>query len=147
MDINLSCMSIAFEEALKAVKKGEVPVGAAIFYENSLIAADHNRVIELKDPTAHAEMLVLKQAATMLHNYRLQQTKLYVTLEPCPMCISAAIHARVEGVYFGTICAKWGYMSRYNMDLSLANHRVKVICGIMEQETSELLKKFFGERR
>lgn len=145
--INDSSMKIALEEAKKAFQKGEVPVGAALFFNDELISANHNRVLEQKDPTAHAEILVISEAARKIGNYRLKDAILCVTLEPCPMCISAAIHARVDTLYFGAFSDKWGYMSKFNMDLSVWNHKMRVYSGILEKETAELLKLFFSKKR
>lgn len=142
-----SHMSIAIKEAEKAFADGEVPVGAALFLNDELISHNHNRVLDLNDPTAHAELLVISDAARKIGNYRLKDAKLYVTLEPCPMCISAMIHARIHTVFFGAYNDKWGYMSKFNMDLSLWNHRIGVFPGILEKESSKLLKLFFENKR
>lgn len=140
-------MAIAFNEAMKAYTEGEIPVGAAAFLNGNLLVSNHNQVIKLNDPTAHAEILVLKESAKTLNNFRLKGIKLYVTLEPCPMCISAVINSRIDELYFGAYSEKWGYMTRFNMDLSLWNHKIKVYAGIMADEASGLLRRFFEERR
>lgn len=141
------CMAVALNEAMKAYKYGEIPVGAAAFLNGNLLVSNHNQVIKHNDPTAHAEILVLRETARVLNNFRLKGIKLYVTLEPCPMCISAAINSRIEELYFGAYNEKWGYMTRFNMDLSLWNHKIKVFAGVMVDEAGGLLKRFFEERR
>ena len=101
-------MSLALKEAEKAYDEKEVPVGAVIIHEGSVIGKGHNQVETLRDPTAHAEMLVLREAASKLENYRLPSTTLYVTLEPCPMCAGAMVHARVSRLVFGAVDARSG---------------------------------------
>lgn len=146
-NINEQFMLIALREAERAYYKGEVPIGAVLLYDDEQIYVNHNRVVELKDPTAHAEMLVISEASRKIGNFRLKNTKLYVTLEPCPMCISAAIHSRIDSIYFGATSEKWGYLSKFNMDLSLWNHKINVYSGLLEKEAAELLKCFFKEKR
>jgi len=144
---NEDCMAVALKEAINAFECGEVPVGAAAFLNGELVSAHHNMVINLNDPTAHAEILVLREAAKVLNNFRLKGIKLYVTLEPCPMCVSAMINSRVDELYFGAYNEKWGYMSRFGMDISLWNHKIKVYSGILSEESKDLLRKFFEKKR
>ena len=121
-------MKMALEEAEQAGRKGEVPIGAILVKENQVPAKDHNRCIELNDPTAHAEILVLRKAGKALGNYRLNNTVMYVTAEPCPMCASAMVHGRVSRMVFGTPEPKFGAVeSRFRLleDRSL-NHTVEV---------------------
>lgn len=142
-------MKIGLEEAEKAAREGEVPVGAVLVKEDRVLARDHNRCIERNDPTAHAEMLVLQKGGKVLGNYRLNDTVMYVTAEPCPMCASAMVHGRVSRLVFGTPEPKFGAVeSRFRLleDRGL-NHRVKVDRGILERECAEILKAFFKERR
>ena len=107
--IHIELMKKALKEAEKARQKGEVPIGAVLVADRQqILAAAHNRTISLNDPTAHAEILALRSAAAKIGNYRLLNTMLYVTVEPCPMCMGAAIHARVSRVIFGTRDPKWG---------------------------------------
>jgi len=142
-------MNMALEEAEKAGQQGEVPVGAILVKGDRVIARDHNRCIELNDPTAHAEVLVLRKAGGMLRNYRLNDTTMYVTAEPCPMCTSAMVHGRISRLVFGTLEPKFGAVeSRFRLlhDNGL-NHKVKVERGILEKECAEILKAFFKKRR
>ena len=114
-----------------------------------LLAAARNRTIELSDPTAHAEVIALREAAEKIRNYRLLNTTLYVTIEPCPMCMGALVHARVARLVFGAKDPKWGAAgSLYNVaqDRRL-NHQVEVIAGICEPECRELVQEFFRRKR
>jgi len=140
-------MGMALEEAREANLKGEVPIGAVLVKGNEVIARDHNRCIELNDPTAHAEILVLRKGGEKLRNYRLNGTVIYV--KPCPMCASAIIHARISRLVFGAWESKFGAVkSRFNIlgDSGL-NHNVEVDWGILEKECAEVLKIFFKGKR
>lgn len=140
-------MEMALREARMALSQGEVPVGAVAVLDGECIAKAHNKVLKNNDPTAHAEIILLRKVAGLLNNYRLNEIDFYVTLEPCPMCISAAVHARIHALHFGAASDKWGYMTRFNMDMSLWNHKLKVYSGIMEKEAEELMKEFFKLKR
>ncbi|MBW2489206.1 MAG: tRNA adenosine(34) deaminase TadA [Deltaproteobacteria bacterium] len=143
-------MKIALREAVKAGKKQEVPVGAVLVAENEeLLSAAHNQTIARRDPTAHAEILALRKAAQKVDNYRLLNTSLYVTVEPCPMCMGAAIHARVARIVFGTRDPKWGAAgSLYDFAADKRfNHRPHVIEGICEKECKQLIQDFFRVKR
>ncbi len=142
-------MRMALQEAERAGRKGEVPVGAILVKGDQVLAKDHNRCIELNDPTAHAEILVLRKGGEALGNYRLNDTVMYVTAEPCSMCASAMVHGRISRLVFGTLEPKFGAIeSRFQfLKESRLNHRVKVDQGILEEECGRLLKKFFKERR
>jgi tRNA(adenine34) deaminase len=142
-------MRMALEEAQKAGQNGEVPVGAILVKGDQVLARDHNRCIEYNDPTAHAEILVLRKGGKALGNYRLNETVMYVTAEPCPMCASAMVHGRVSKLVFGALEPKFGAIEskfQFLKDSSL-NHRVEVEGGILEKECGEVLKAFFKERR
>jgi tRNA(Arg) A34 adenosine deaminase TadA len=142
-------MKVALEEAEKARGRGEVPVGAILLKGHQVLAKDHNRCIELSDPTAHAEILVLRKGGEILRNYRLNGTVMYVTAEPCPMCVSAMVHGRISRLVFGSCEPKFGAVeSKFRLlnDKGL-NHKVKVDRGILEKECGEMLKAFFRERR
>jgi tRNA(adenine34) deaminase len=142
-------MKMALEEAEKAGAGGEVPVGAILLRGDRVLAKDHNRCIELSDPTAHAEILVLRRGGEILGNYRLNGTVMYVTAEPCPMCVSAMIHGRISRLVFGSFEPKFGAVeSKFRLlnDPGL-NHQVKVERGILEKECGKILKAFFKERR
>jgi len=142
-------MKMALEEAEKAGRGGEIPVGAVLLKGDQVLARDHNRCIELNDPTAHAEILVLRKGGNILRNYRLNETVMYVTAEPCPMCISAMVHGRIRRLVFGSLEPKFGAVeSKFRLlnDDGL-NHKVRVDRGILEKECGEVLKTFFRERR
>jgi tRNA(adenine34) deaminase len=143
-------MKVALAEAQKAGHKDEVPVGAVLVSENDeLLSAAHNQMINCKDPTAHAEILALREAAHKIGNYRLLNTTLYVTVEPCLMCMGAIIHARVARVVFGTRDPKWGVAgSLYNFaEDHRFNHRPEIIEGICEHECKKLMQDFFSSKR
>jgi len=143
-------MKLALSEARKAGRKNEIPVGAVLIAENEeLLSAAHNKTILLKDPTAHAEILALRSAAEKIGNYRLLKTTLYVTVEPCPMCMGALMHARVSTVVFGTRDPKWGAAgSLYNFAQDHRfNHQPEIIEGICRSECRELIQDFFRARR
>jgi len=148
-DFNEKYMKMALEEAEKAGQGGEVPVGAILLKGDQVLAKDHNRCIELSDPTAHAEILVLRKGGEILKNYRLNDTVMYVTVEPCPMCVSAMVHSRISRLVFGALEPKFGAVeSKFRMlDGNGLNHKVKVDRGILEKECAEILKVFFKERR
>ena len=142
-------MKMALSEAELAARNGEVPVGAILVKGDRVLAGDHNQCIKQSDPTAHAEVLVLRKAGEVLGNYRLNDTVMYVTTEPCPMCISAMIHARISRLVFGTLEPKFGAVgSRLNLlEQNGLNHHVEVTRGILEKECTEILKSFFQKRR
>ncbi|MFC1821198.1 tRNA adenosine(34) deaminase TadA [Thermodesulfobacteriota bacterium] len=143
-------MQLALEEAVKAAAEGEIPIGAVLTDPaGKIVAKAHNRPISFKDPTAHAEILALRSAAAHYNNYRINDATLVVTIEPCPMCMGAALHARIARLVFGAFDPKWGAAgSLYNLGAdNRFNHRVEVISGIMEEECAELLKDFFLVRR
>ena len=142
-------MREALDEARKAEAEGEVPVGAILLLNEKIIGRGHNQSIHTHDPTAHAEILTLRQAAHNCMNYRLPGSILVVTIEPCVMCVGAMIQARVEEVIYGAADAKAGAIhSCFQMaDSSVLNHRIRVTSGILESECGMLLKNFFAARR
>ncbi len=142
-------MKMALVEAEKAGQKGEIPVGAILLKGDRVLAKDHNRCIELSDPTAHAEVLVLRKGGKILKNYRLTDAVMYVTVEPCPMCVSAMVHGRISRLVFGSLEPKHGAVeSRFRLlNNDGLNHKVKVDRGILEEECAEILRAFFRERR
>jgi tRNA(adenine34) deaminase len=148
-DFDEKCMKMALEEAEKAGQRGEIPVGAILLKGDRVIAKDHNRCIELSDPTAHAEILVLRKGGEILRNYRLNETVVYVTVEPCPMCVSAMVHGRVSRLVFGSLEPKYGAVeSNFRLlNNNGLNHRVKVDRGILEKECAEVLRTFFKDKR
>ncbi|NNK85832.1 MAG: nucleoside deaminase [Desulfobacterales bacterium] len=143
-------MSPALEEAKKAGQKDEVPIGALIVSEKGkILSSAHNQVIGLCDPTAHAELIAIRQAASKIKNYRLLNTTLYVTVEPCIMCMGAIIHARISTVVFGAFDTKWGGAgSLYNLASdSRFNHLPEIIPGVIEDQCRELIQNFFRSKR
>lgn len=144
-----TAIGLALEQARLAAAEGEVPVGAIIVAEGKLIASAHNQPIALNDPTAHAEILALRAAAKLLASYRLTGTSLYVTLEPCLMCVGAIVHARVARVVYGARDPKAGAFGSV-FDLGRdgrLNHQLEVYGGIRSAECSALLSDFFRTRR
>ncbi|MBN1904586.1 MAG: tRNA adenosine(34) deaminase TadA [Deltaproteobacteria bacterium] len=143
-------MERALLEAKKGYDEGEVPVGAVIAdTEGNIISCTHNQPIGLNDPTAHAEILAMRRAGEALRNYRLTGLTLFVTVEPCLMCIGAAIHSRISTLVFGANDPKGGAAgSLYNpaIDTRL-NHRIEIISGVREKECGDLLRDFFKARR
>ena len=142
-------MKAAYQLAVEAEKGGEVPVGAVVVSEtNQLIGQGFNSVIRQHDPTAHAEILAIKEAARTLQNYRLLNATLYVTLEPCPMCIGALVHARVKRLVFACRDFKSGAAgSVFNLAQGYPlNHKILVDEGIMQHECAALLSDFFKNR-
>jgi tRNA(adenine34) deaminase len=148
-EIDERYMRMALKEAGRACRKGEVPVGAILVREDQVIAGDHNRCVELSDPTAHAEILVLRKAGEALGNYRLNATIMYVTAEPCPMCAFAMVHGRVARLVFGAREPKFGAVeSRFRLLKSDGlNHRMEIEGGILGEECSEALRVFFARKR
>ena len=142
-------MREALAEAEKAQAKGEVPIGAVLVKDGEVIASGHNLKETLQDPTAHAEMIAIREAAGKLRSWRLDDADLYVTIEPCPMCMGAMLQARVRRVIFGAFEPKAGAAGS-TVDLSVIrqfNHRIEVIDGVLEEECRRLMQEFFQERR
>ena len=142
-------MKIALEEAREAYRLGEVPVGAVLVLDGNILARAHNSPITKNDPSAHAEMLALRQAGNAIGNYRLAGAELYVTLEPCAMCAGAIIQARLARVIFGARDPKCGAVgSLYNIltDERL-NHQTEITEGILQKECGEILSRFFQQKR
>jgi tRNA(adenine34) deaminase len=142
-------MQIALEEARASASSGEVPVGAVLVHEGNIIARSGNRTISDCDPTAHAEIIVLRQAARALGNYRLAGTTLYVTIEPCAMCAGAMIQARIPRLVYGADDPKGGAVRTCFQLLSepRLNHRVEISSGVLAGECAALLQSFFTSRR
>ena len=148
-EIHQKWMSHALMLAQRSQDEGEVPVGAVLVKDDTLIAEGWNRPIESHDPTAHAEIMALRAAGKVLGNYRLPETTLYVTLEPCTMCAGAMIHARVANLVFGAAEHRTGVAGSvidvFQQEFHF--HKVAVTSGIMQSESSQLLKEFFKARR
>lgn len=149
MDIDQRWMRLALHEAEIALAEGEVPVGAVIVHDGLVIAAAHNQREQLRDPTAHAEMIALTQAAAALGTWRLEDCAMYVTLEPCPMCAGALVQARIPRVAYGAADPKAGAVeSLYRLlDDPRLNHRALVVAGVMAEECGSILTRFFQQRR
>ncbi len=147
---DIKWMQYALELAQRAESEGEVPVGAVMVLDGAIIGQGWNCPINTNDPTAHAEIMALRDAGLHQGNYRLPGSTLYVTLEPCPMCASAIIHARVGRVVFGAYDPKGGAAgSRFNLlpPDDRFNHRLDCVGGVMEQECGSMLRGFFQKRR
>jgi tRNA(adenine34) deaminase len=142
-------MRLALEEAEAAFNQGEVPIGAVVIEKGEIIGRGHNSTISFQDPTAHAEMLALRQAAELKRSYRLSEAILYVTAEPCLMCLGAALHARVRRLVYGAEEPKFGAIrSLFNLtQLKGLNHKPEIAAGILAEECAALLRKFFQQRR
>ena len=142
-------MQIAISEANLAKSKNEIPVGAVLIQNSELIAQAHNQPISHNDPTAHAEIQVLRIAAKQQRNYRLVGSTIYVTLEPCAMCLGAMMHARIKRIVFGASDPKTGVCGSCANLTSEAffNHRITVLGGILEKESKKILQSFFKLRR
>ena len=142
-------MQIAIQEAIKAEKEGEVPVGAVLVKDGLIIAKAHNQPISKNDATAHAEIQLIRAAGKKLKNYRLTETSLYVTLEPCAMCLGAIMHARIKRIVYGAHDPKTGVCGS-SEDLTNANcfkHKINITRGVSERKCSQLLQTFFKSRR
>jgi tRNA(adenine34) deaminase len=144
-----AAMESALAEARMAASAGEVPIGAIVVREGMLIAGGHNRVLRDVDPTAHAEIVAMRAAARVLGNYRLNGCTLYVTLEPCAMCAGAMIHARLDRLVFAADDPKAGAAGSILSVINhpRLNHQMQVDRGVLADESSELLKSFFRDRR
>ena len=141
-------MSRAMAQAHKAAERGEVPVGAVVVRDGVVIARGYNQPIRLNDPTAHAEILALRKAARKLGNYRLTGCDLYVTVEPCAMCLGAALNARIRTLVYGADDLKAGAVrSLLSFPIDKTNHRMAVTGGVLAAESAALLKEFFRSRR
>ncbi len=142
-------MRLALDQAHNAWLVGEVPVGAVILREGKVVATGYNRPVTTHDPTAHAEIVALRHAATLLENYRLPDCELFVTLEPCAMCAMALLHARFKRVVFGAPDPKTGAAGSV-LDLfaqAQLNHQTALLGGVLAEPCGELLRGFFAERR
>jgi len=149
LELHAAYMQLALREAQRAAEEGEVPVGAVIVHEERVVAAAHNQREQLRDPTAHAEMIALTQAADALGSWRLEGCTLYATLEPCPMCAGAILQARLPLVVYGADDPKAGAVrSLYQLlgDARL-NHRSAVISGVLGQDCGAVLSEFFQRQR
>ena len=142
-------MTLALEEAQQAFDENEVPIGAVIVYEGRVIARAHNQREQLHDPTAHAEMIAITQAAESRQSWRLEGCTLYVTLEPCPMCAGAIVQARLPLVVYGATDPKAGAVQTLYrlLDDPRLNHRADVLAGVLAERCGQILSQFFQEQR
>jgi tRNA(adenine34) deaminase len=141
-------MRAALDQARTAAQRGEVPIGAVLVADGAVVAAGFNSPIAEGDPTAHAEVLVLRRGAQVLGNYRLTGTTLYVTVEPCLMCVGAVVNARVGTVVYGADEPKFGaVLSLLDLSALRVNHRPQIVAGVLAAESQALLQDFFRERR
>lgn len=146
---NIKFMKEALKEARKAALKNEVPIGAIVVYKGKVIGRGHNLPIRNNNPTAHAEVLALGQAAKKIKNYRLLEADMYVTIEPCAMCAGAMVWARIRNLYFGARDPKAGACgSVFNItDNKKLNHRINIHQGILEAESRKIVQEFFKKKR
>ena len=140
-------MRAALALAEKAKKKGEVPIGAVVVYRGKIIGKGYNLRTKLQMASAHAEMRAIDRACKKLHSWRLPEAEIYVTLEPCPMCMGACLNARVDKVYFGAYEQKGRSLTNELAEANLLNHKTEVFGGVLEGECSSLLTEFFSSMR
>lgn len=142
-------MRLALEQARLAEAAGEVPVGAVVVIDGRVVAAAHNQPIASSDPTAHAEIVALREAGRAIGNYRLMGASLYVTVEPCMMCVGAMIHARIAEVIFGAPEPRAGALESTQRahEHAALNHRMTVVSGVCAADCSALMREFFERRR
>lgn len=140
-------MKSALKCAEKALKEGEVPIGAVVVLDGKVIARGHNRRTKKQLATAHAEIEAIEKACKKLKSWRIPDCELYVTLEPCPMCMGAVLNSRIKKVYFGAPEDKGRSLTRELATANLLNHTVEVEGGVMEEECREILSRFFSEMR
>jgi tRNA(adenine34) deaminase len=142
-------MRLALDEAERACREDEVPVGAVIVHGDRVVASAHNQREQLRDPTAHAEMIAITQAAEALGSWRLDNCTLYVTLEPCPMCAGAILQARIATVVYGATDPKAGAVHTlyHLLDDARLNHRSEVVAGVLGDECGQILSRFFQRQR
>ncbi len=142
-------MELALEQAHIAVAEGEVPVGALVIKDGQIVGRGHNRNLQQNDPTAHAEVMAMREAASKLGNHRLPGCTLYATIEPCAMCAGAMVHARLSRLVFGAFDPKAGAAGSVLEVLNhpRLNHKLEITPGVLAEECSAILKRFFAERR
>jgi tRNA(adenine34) deaminase len=141
-------MKAALREAARAAARGEVPVGAVVVREGKIVGRGSNRPVRTSDPTAHAEVVAIRNAARCAKNYRLPGCDLYVTIEPCAMCVGAAVQSRVRRLVYGALDPKAGAVrSIMTFPFEKANHRPEIVGGILSDECAQVLRSFFRARR
>jgi tRNA(adenine34) deaminase len=149
METDIAFIQMALEEARSAASAGEVPIGAVLVHDGKVLARSGNRTIRDCDPTAHAEIIVIREAARLLSNYRMAGTTLYVTLEPCSMCAGAMIQARIPRLVYGADDPKGGAVRSCFEILTNAalNHQVEIVPGLLAADCASVLQSFFSARR
>jgi len=149
METEVQFMEEALAEARSAAAAGEVPIGAVLLHDGKILARSNNRTIRDNDPTAHAEIVVIREAARLVGNYRLTDTTLYVTIEPCSMCAGAIVQARIPRLVYGADDPKGGAVRSCFEILSSSrlNHQVEITSGVLAADCSAILQSFFAERR
>ncbi len=140
-------MQAALDCAAKALKKGEVPIGAVVVSGGKIISRGYNKRTKKQIATAHAEIEAIEKACKKLKSWRIPECEIYVTLEPCPMCMGAMLNARIKKVYFGAYEAKGRSMTAQLAESNLLNHRIEVEGGVMREECAEILSSFFSQMR
>ena len=140
-------MREAIRLAQKAKKRGEVPIGAVVVYQGKIIGKGYNLRTKLQMATAHAEMRAIDSACKKLHSWRLPDAEIYVTLEPCPMCMGAILNARIDRVYFGAYEQKGRSLTNELANANLLNHKTEVVGGVLKEECAQVLTSFFTEMR
>lgn len=140
-------MQAALDCAAKALKKGEVPIGAVVVSGGKIISRGYNKCTKKQIATAHAEIEAIEKACKKLKSWRIPECEIYVTLEPCPMCMGAMLNARIKKVYFGAYEAKGRSMTAQLAESNLLNHRIEVEGGVMREECAEILSSFFSQMR
>jgi tRNA(Arg) A34 adenosine deaminase TadA len=146
-DFVISCMKAALEEAKKAADRGSVPVGAVMVFGGKIVVAAGNEVLKNTDPTAHAEMLAIRKACSVLDRHLLEGCDLFVTLEPCAMCAQAISLARIRCLYFGAYDHKYGGVEHGARVFQHAIHKTETVGGVLETQCADILKKFFKKKR
>ncbi len=147
MNSEIKFMKAALKCAQKAFDEGEVPIGAVVVCDGKIISRGHNRRTKKQIATAHAEIEAIEKACKKQKSWRIPECEIYVTLEPCPMCMGAILNARIKKVYFGAPEGKGRSMTSQLAESNLVNHRVEVVGGVMESECAEILTRFFTEMR
>lgn len=142
-------MRAALDQAARARDAGEVPVGAVIVINDTIVGAGHNQPITSRDPTAHAEIVAMRDAAGKIGNYRLTGASLYVTVEPCLMCVGAMVHARIAELVFGTPEPRAGAIesTQHAHEHPALNHRLRVVSGVLAAECRQVMQEFFAAKR
>ena len=140
-------MQAALKCAHKAFEEGEVPIGAVVVCDGKIISRGHNRRTKRQIATAHAEIEAIEKACKKLHSWRIPECEIYVTLEPCPMCMGAMLNSRIKKVYFGAYEGKGRSMTAQLAESNLVNHKIEVEGGVMENECAEILSSFFSTVR